>query len=161
MHGPSLARSEFVSDGVIHHELEMNDQISISASNWIEPLAEAETLGIPAEMWPDYITSIDLSVDEVIAKNKSLREELEELGVTSGGRGKKLDFVLGLIAKVTILSSSVNISGGGACGRHSGMYRWGRDGLGIASDVWVTQEQEGLKGEHDLHGLLLFHNPEA
>ncbi len=34
-------------------------------------------------------------------------------------------------------------------------------GPDIALDVWVTQEQEGLKGERHLRSLLLFHNPDA
>ncbi len=36
-----------------------------------------------------------------------------------------------------------------------------RGGLNIALDVWVTQEQEGLKSERVPHNLLLLHNPDA
>lgn len=34
-------------------------------------------------------------------------------------------------------------------------------GTEIALDVWVTQEQEGLKGGRFLRSLLLFHNPDT
>ena len=43
--------------------------------------------------------------------------------------------------------------------QHS-MAGW-RGGPNIALDVWVTQEQEGLKGEHLLRKLLLLHNPDT
>lgn len=100
VYGTSLTQSEFVgADHKIHHELEASDQVSVSASNWIELLKEAEALGVPVDMWPDYVTSIDLQPDEVIAKNKALRGRLEQLGVTSEGRQKRLGFVLGLIEK--------------------------------------------------------------
>ena len=34
-------------------------------------------------------------------------------------------------------------------------------GLDIALDVWVTKEQEGLKGRRVLCNLLLLHNPDT
>ena len=36
-----------------------------------------------------------------------------------------------------------------------------RGGPDAVLSVWVTQEQEGLKGERVHRNLLLFHNPDA
>ena len=43
----------------------------------------------------------------------------------------------------------------------SDMHEMWRGGPDIALDVWVTKEQEGLKGERVLCNLLLLHNPDA
>lgn len=101
-YGTTVTLSAFVDqDGVIHHDIEINDggETDISFSSWSEVQKEAEGLGVPASMWPDYRTAIDLPVDDVTAKNKALREMVKRLGIASGGRGTWLDDVVDLFNK--------------------------------------------------------------
>jgi hypothetical protein len=86
-HAPRFEKNWYTSsDGNTHYELvplDGGDIETISVSSWYELMDYFESVGVPRHVWPVYGDSIDLPFDDILKRNKEVREHTSGMVLTS------------------------------------------------------------------------------